>query len=76
MQIITFIEDEEVIEMILKHLGLWEMKAIKREGLLSAMTLLFRAPQESEDFISISPRGYMISTGNPHPKMSSFSNDL
>ncbi|MGD0918790.1 MAG: hypothetical protein ABSB22_20265 [Thermodesulfobacteriota bacterium] len=27
MKIISFIEDEEVIEKILKHLGLWEMKA-------------------------------------------------
>ena len=27
MKIITFIEDEEVIEKILKHLKLWEMKA-------------------------------------------------
>ena len=27
LKIISFIEDEEVIEKILKHLGLWEMKA-------------------------------------------------
>ena len=27
MRIIAFIEDEEVIEKILKHLGLWEVKA-------------------------------------------------
>ena len=27
MKIISFIEDEEVIKKILKHLGLWEMKA-------------------------------------------------
>ena len=27
MRIITFIEDEEVIEKILKHLGRWEVKA-------------------------------------------------
>jgi len=27
MKIITFIEDEEVIEKILRHLELWEMKA-------------------------------------------------
>jgi hypothetical protein len=27
MKIIAFIEDEEVIEKILKHLELWEMKA-------------------------------------------------
>ena len=27
MRIIVFIEDEEVIEKILKHLGLWEAKA-------------------------------------------------
>jgi hypothetical protein len=27
MKIISFIEDEEVIEKILKHLGLWDMKA-------------------------------------------------
>ena len=26
MKIISFIEDEEVIEKILKHLGLWEVK--------------------------------------------------
>ena len=26
MQIISFIEDEEVIKKILKHLGLWEIK--------------------------------------------------
>jgi 3-hydroxyacyl-CoA dehydrogenase len=26
-KIISFIEDEEVIEKILKHLGLWDMKA-------------------------------------------------
>jgi hypothetical protein len=26
MKIISFIEDEEVIEKILKHLGLWELK--------------------------------------------------
>jgi hypothetical protein len=27
MEIISFIEDEEVIERILQHLELWEMKA-------------------------------------------------
>ena len=27
MEIISFIEDEEVIKKILKHLGLWEVKA-------------------------------------------------
>jgi hypothetical protein len=27
MRIIAFIEDEEVIKKILKHLGLWEVKA-------------------------------------------------
>jgi hypothetical protein len=27
MRIIAFIEDEEVIEKILKYLGLWDMKA-------------------------------------------------
>jgi len=27
MRIIVFIEDEEVIEKILRHLGLWEVKA-------------------------------------------------
>jgi len=27
MKIISFIEDEEVTEKILKHLGLWEVKA-------------------------------------------------
>jgi len=27
MKIISFIQDEEVIEKILNHLGLWEMKA-------------------------------------------------
>ena len=27
MRIIAFIEDEEVIEKILKHLGLWDLKA-------------------------------------------------
>jgi hypothetical protein len=27
MRIITFIEDEEVIKKIVKHLGLWEVKA-------------------------------------------------
>ena len=27
MRILSFIEDEQVIEKILKHLGLWEMKA-------------------------------------------------
>ncbi|MDI6755782.1 MAG: hypothetical protein QME78_15470 [Thermodesulfobacteriota bacterium] len=27
MKIISFIEDEEVIEKILKHLGLWDVKA-------------------------------------------------
>ena len=27
MKIISFIEDEEVIEKILKHLGLWDLKA-------------------------------------------------
>jgi hypothetical protein len=27
MKILSFIEDEQVIEKILKHLGLWEMKA-------------------------------------------------
>ena len=27
MRIISFIEDEEVIKKILKHLGLWELKA-------------------------------------------------
>jgi len=27
MRIIGFIEDEEVIEKILKHLGLWDVKA-------------------------------------------------
>lgn len=27
MRILAFIEDEEVIEKILKHLGLWEVKA-------------------------------------------------
>jgi len=27
MKIISFIDDEEAIEKILKHLGLWEMKA-------------------------------------------------
>ena len=27
MKIIAFIEDEEVIEKILKHLGLWKIKA-------------------------------------------------
>jgi len=26
MKIISFIEDEEVIEKILKHLGLWDLK--------------------------------------------------
>ena len=26
MRILTFIEDEEVIEKILKHLGLWDLK--------------------------------------------------
>ena len=26
MRIISFIEDEEVIERILKHLGLWDLK--------------------------------------------------
>ena len=26
MRVIAFIEDEEVIEKILKHLGLWELK--------------------------------------------------
>jgi len=26
MEIISFIEDEEVIEKILKHLGLWDVK--------------------------------------------------
>jgi hypothetical protein len=30
MRIIAFIEDEEVIEKILKHLGLWEVKASPR----------------------------------------------
>lgn len=28
MRIIAFIKDEEVIEKILKHLGLWDLKAI------------------------------------------------
>ena len=28
MKIISFIEDAEVIEKILKHLGLWHMKAM------------------------------------------------
>jgi hypothetical protein len=27
MKIISFIEDKEVIEKILKHLGLWDVKA-------------------------------------------------
>ena len=27
MKIVSFIEDEEIIEKILKHLGLWEKKA-------------------------------------------------
>ncbi len=27
MEIISFIEDEEVIKKILKHFGLWEVKA-------------------------------------------------
>jgi hypothetical protein len=27
MRIVAFIEDEEVIKKILKHLGLWELKA-------------------------------------------------
>lgn len=27
MKILSFIEDEEVIKKILKHLGLWEVKA-------------------------------------------------
>jgi hypothetical protein len=27
MKIISFIEDEEVMEKILKHLGLWDLKA-------------------------------------------------
>ena len=27
MRVISFIEDEQVIEKILKHLGLWEAKA-------------------------------------------------
>ncbi len=27
MKIISFIEDEEVIEKILKYLGLWDLKA-------------------------------------------------
>jgi predicted Zn-dependent peptidase len=27
MKIISFIEDEEVIKKILKHFGLWEVKA-------------------------------------------------
>jgi hypothetical protein len=30
MQILAFIEDKEVIEKILKHLGLWDLKARPR----------------------------------------------
>ena len=32
MRIISFIEDEEVIKKILKHLGLWDVKARPRPG--------------------------------------------
>jgi hypothetical protein len=30
MKVIAFIEDEEVIKQILKHLGLWEVKKRQR----------------------------------------------
>jgi len=32
MQILAFIDDEEVIEKILKHLGLWDLKVKPRPG--------------------------------------------
>jgi len=47
MRIIALIEDEEVIEKILKHLGLWEVKASPpKVKAPSETTYLFQSDQK------------------------------
>jgi len=50
MRIIAFIEDDEVIKKILKHLGLWEIKQRPPPTCLRATHRQARAPEYSIDY--------------------------
>ncbi len=48
MRIIAFIEDEEVIEKILKHLGLWEVKARPRPKVKAPFPTIYLDDSDSQ----------------------------
>ena len=52
MRIIAFIEDEEVIEKILKHLGLWEMKTTPPPKVKAPSETIYLDDSESQIFSS------------------------
>ena len=52
MRIIAFIEDEEVIKKILKHLGLWEAKARPPPKVKAPSPTIYLDDSESQIFLS------------------------
>jgi hypothetical protein len=52
MRIVAFIEDEEVIEKMLKHLGLWEAKARPPPKVKAPSETIYLDDSESQDLPS------------------------
>ena len=52
MRVIAFIEDEEVIKKILKHLGLWEVKAQPPPKVKAPSATIYLDDSESQDLPS------------------------
>jgi hypothetical protein len=62
MKIISFIEDQEVTEKILKHLGLWEVKARPPPKVKAPSVMIYLDDSESQ---ILSPDSFYVHPDYP-----------